>query len=219
MIPIAVLLASWATLANSHVPRLPGRAHRIPVVAHARRCNIVAQETMESPFSSASASASDDGGPLPLTLENVELVLDDMRPYLLADGGNVAVRDIDGATVILELQGSCGTCPSSSMTMKFGLEKGLLERIPEIVAVEQISAEGDAITEEAIEEILDDIQPMLKMFKGDVQLISVDAEDLQPSCTLKVIGENTAMKSVRGEISQRLRNKMPTLSGVLWEYE
>lgn len=86
-------------------------------------------------------------GPLPLTLENVELVLDEMRPYLLADGGNVAVRDIDGATVILELQGACGSCPSSSMTMKLGLERGLLEKIPEIVSVEQVSAEGTQLTE------------------------------------------------------------------------
>ena len=142
-----------------------------------------------------------------------------MRPYLLADSGNVAVREIDGATVILELQGACGTCPSSSMTMKMGLERGLLEKIPEIIAVEQIAAEGAAISEELIEEVLDDIRPLLKMVKGDVKLISVDAGDLQPSCTLRVYGENAAMKSIRGEIIQRLRKEMPTLSGVLWEYE
>ena len=158
-------------------------------------------------------------GPLPLTLENVELVLDDMRPYLIADGGNVAVRDIDGATVILELEGACGTCPSSSMTMKMGLEKGLLDRIPEIVSVEQISAEGVPITEENIEAVLDEIRPILKMVKGDVQLLSVDPGDLQPSCTLRVIGQNAAIKSIRGEIIQRLRKEMPTLQGVLWEYE
>ena len=37
--------------------------------------------------------------------------------------------------------------------------------------------------------------------------------------TLYGIGENAAMKSIRGEILQRLRKDMPTLSGVLWEYE
>lgn len=43
-------------------------------------------------------------GPLELTWENVELVLDEMRPFLIQDGGNVAVKEIDGPVVRLELQ-------------------------------------------------------------------------------------------------------------------
>lgn len=58
-----------------------------------------------------------------------------------------------GWQVVLELQGACGSCPSSSMTMKFGLERGLREKIPEILAVEQVSAEGALLTEEAVEEV------------------------------------------------------------------
>ena len=50
------------------------------------------------------------------TTENVELVLDEMRPYLKADGGNVRLAEIVGPVVKLELEGACGTCPSSSMT-------------------------------------------------------------------------------------------------------
>ena len=56
-----------------------------------------------------------DKGPLDLTWDNVELVLDDMRPYLIQDGGNVAITEIDGPVVRLELQGACGTCPSSTV--------------------------------------------------------------------------------------------------------
>ena len=56
-----------------------------------------------------------DKGPLELTWDNVELVLDDMRPYLIQDGGNVAITEIDGPVVLLELQGACGTCPSSTV--------------------------------------------------------------------------------------------------------
>ena len=55
--------------------------------------------------------------------------------------------------VVLELQGACGSCPSSSMTMKYGPERGLLEKIPEIVSVEQVSAEGAMLTEDAVEEV------------------------------------------------------------------
>lgn len=69
-------------------------------------------EPIVSPFddsnaaaaSSSSAPTSVDDGPLDLTWENVELVLDEMRHYLIQDGGNVAIQEIDGPVVKLELQ-------------------------------------------------------------------------------------------------------------------
>lgn len=74
---------------------------------------------------------------LTLTPENVETVLDEMRPYLMADGGNVELVEIDGPIVKLRLQGACGSCPSSTMTLKMGIERRLREIIPEIDEVEQ----------------------------------------------------------------------------------
>lgn len=76
--------------------------------------------------------------PLALTPENVEAVLDEMRPYLMADGGNVELVEIDGPIVKLRLQGACGSCPSSTMTLKMGIERRMREYIPEVVEVEQI---------------------------------------------------------------------------------
>lgn len=75
---------------------------------------------------------------LPLTLENVETVLDEMRPYLMADGGNVELVELDGPVVKLRLQGACGSCPSSAMTLRMGIERRLREFIPEIAEVEQV---------------------------------------------------------------------------------
>ncbi len=75
---------------------------------------------------------------LVLTKENVEKVLDELRPYLMADGGNVELTDIDGPIVKLRLQGACGSCPSSAMTLKMGIERRLREYIPEIAEVEQV---------------------------------------------------------------------------------
>ncbi|MDJ0715513.1 MAG: NifU family protein [Prochloraceae cyanobacterium] len=75
---------------------------------------------------------------LALTSENVEQVLDDLRPYLMADGGNVELVDIDGPIVKLRLQGACGSCPSSAMTLRMGIERRLREFIPEIAEVEQV---------------------------------------------------------------------------------
>lgn len=92
---------------------------------------------------------------LPLTEENVETVLDEVRPYLMADGGNVAIHEIDGNVVRLKLQGACGSCPSSVTTMKLGIERRLMEKIPEIVAVEAVPDEetGLELNEENIENV------------------------------------------------------------------
>jgi len=75
---------------------------------------------------------------LALTTENVETVLDEMRPYLMADGGNVELVEIEGPVVKLRLQGACGSCPSSAMTLRMGIERRLREFIPEIGEVEQV---------------------------------------------------------------------------------
>jgi len=73
-----------------------------------------------------------------LTLENVETVLDEMRPYLISDGGNVEIVELDGPIAKLRLQGACGSCPSSTMTLRMGIERRLKEMIPEISEVEQV---------------------------------------------------------------------------------
>lgn len=75
---------------------------------------------------------------LALTRENVETTLDEMRPYLMADGGNVELVEIDGPIVKLRLQGACGSCPSSAMTLRMGIERRLREMIPEIAEIEQV---------------------------------------------------------------------------------
>ena len=73
------------------------------------------EQQIISPFDDSSASSSSSGTTatkprlpndliLDLTWDNVEMVLDDMRPYLVQDGGNVVIKDIDGPVVKLELQ-------------------------------------------------------------------------------------------------------------------
>ena len=66
-----------------------------------------------------------------LTLENVETVLDELRPFLMADGGNVEVVEIDGPIVKVRLQGACGSCPSSTMTRSIGIESKMRESLHE----------------------------------------------------------------------------------------
>ena len=73
-----------------------------------------------------------------LTNENGEKVLDELRPFLMADGGNVEVVEIDGPIVKVRLQGACGSCPSSTMTLKMGIERKMRESIPEVSEVVQV---------------------------------------------------------------------------------
>lgn len=75
---------------------------------------------------------------LELSQENVEKVLDELRPYLMADGGNVELVEIRRPVVRLRLQGACGACPSSTMTLRMGIERKLKEAIPEIAEVQQV---------------------------------------------------------------------------------
>lgn len=65
------------------------------------------------------------------------------HPFALSlNSGNVRVVEIDGPVVRLELEGACGSCPSSTMTMKMGLERRLVQRIPEISEVVQSIPDG-----------------------------------------------------------------------------
>lgn len=185
-------------------------------VVHCTEASIV------SPFDASTPAKSRSGalvGPLPLTKENVDLVLDEMRPYLMADGGNVAIAEIDGGIVRLELQGACGSCASSAMTMKMGLERGLREKIPEIVAVEQVTPDGPQLSEEGIEGVLAEIRPFLKMAGGTCDLVSLEVTGVAPSCTLAISGSGSTINSVRAEIAQRLRRNFPSLVNVQWKTE
>ncbi len=66
-------------------------------------------------------------------IERVEAALEKIRPFLMADGGNVKVVEITEDLVVkLELEGACGTCPMSPMTMKAGVEEAIKKDIPEI---------------------------------------------------------------------------------------
>ncbi|MGL4522110.1 MAG: NifU family protein [Bacilli bacterium] len=70
--------------------------------------------------------------------EQVEEVLDKLRPYLMRDGGDVELVDIEDGIVKLRLMGACGTCPSSTITLKAGIERALLEEVPGVIEVEQV---------------------------------------------------------------------------------
>ena len=67
--------------------------------------------------------------------ENIQEILEKIRPNLKADGGDVELVDISDGVVSLRLKGACGSCAMSAMTLKMGIERFLKERIPEVKKV------------------------------------------------------------------------------------
>jgi Fe-S cluster biogenesis protein NfuA len=65
-------------------------------------------------------------------------VLDKLRPFLQRDGGDVELVDVEDGIVKLRLMGACGSCPSSTITLKAGIERALLEEVEGIEDVVQV---------------------------------------------------------------------------------
>lgn len=77
--------------------------------------------------------------------ENTELkakvaeVLEQVRPNLQADGGDVELIDVVDGIVKVKLQGACHGCPMAAMTLQMGIERVIKSQIPEITSVENVS--------------------------------------------------------------------------------
>ena len=70
--------------------------------------------------------------------ESVQSVIDQIRPMLQRDGGDVELVDVEDGIVKVRLQGACKGCPMSQMTLKNGIEKFVKQQIPEVVSVESV---------------------------------------------------------------------------------
>ncbi len=69
----------------------------------------------------------------------VEAALDEIRPALQADGGDVEFVDLnEDGVALVRLKGACSGCPSATMTLKMGIERTLVEKVPGITAVQAI---------------------------------------------------------------------------------
>ena len=70
--------------------------------------------------------------------EEVESVLETVRPQLIQDGGNVELVDIEDGVVKVRLVGACSSCSSSTMTLKMGIERALKKAIPMVRCIEAV---------------------------------------------------------------------------------
>lgn len=150
---------------------------------------------------------------LPLTTGNVESVLDEVRPYLIADGGDVALHEINGNVVRLKLQGACGSCPSSVTTMKMSIQRRLMENIPEISTVERVADKemGLKLNEANVEKVLAEIRPYLAgKGGGELELIKIVGHIVK----VRLTGRAAGVKTVRVALTQKLREKIPSIAAI-----
>jgi Fe-S cluster biogenesis protein NfuA len=71
--------------------------------------------------------------------EQVETVINEIRPMLQADGGDIELVDVEDGVVKVRLRGACAGCPGAQMTLKMAVERKLKEQIPEVERVEPVA--------------------------------------------------------------------------------
>ncbi|MCC5919730.1 MAG: NifU family protein [Cyclobacteriaceae bacterium] len=71
--------------------------------------------------------------------DQVNQALDNIRPYLKTDGGDVKLLEVSGDKVEVEFLGACGVCPMSTMTFKAGIEEAIKKAVPEIKEVRAVN--------------------------------------------------------------------------------
>lgn len=70
--------------------------------------------------------------------DRVQKALEELRPNLQADGGDVQLMAVEKGVVKIKLKGACAGCPMSSMTVQWGIENFLKKKVPEILKVEAV---------------------------------------------------------------------------------
>ena len=117
---------------------------------------------------------------LPLTMENVDEALNEVRPYLIADGGNVDVVGIEDGIVAVRMNGACGSCSSSTATLKGGIEKHLVkvfggEAVKEVVNLDSSEPGGAlSLSKDAVVAHMDKLSGAIHNYGGAVEVLGVE---------------------------------------------
>jgi Fe-S cluster biogenesis protein NfuA len=88
-----------------------------------------------TPVEITRSSATDE--PVEIDIAVLEQTLDYIRPAIQMDGGDIVLLGTEGGIVNLQMVGACGGCPMSMMTLKAGIERILVDRVP---GVEEVNA-------------------------------------------------------------------------------
>ncbi len=112
-----------------------------PVALHdqvheALHAHFAAGEATVDPAVLEAAHVADDGDPIAAKIR--EIIEDEVRPAVAMDGGDITFERFQDGVVYVWMKGACSSCPSSTITLKMGIENRLREEIPEVLEVVQI---------------------------------------------------------------------------------
>ena len=146
-----------------------------------------------------------------LTKENVDRVLNEIRGYLFADGGDIDVVDVQDGKVYVRFQGNCASCGSQETTMAMGVKRSLKgafgDKLQDIVQLDPPELKEPAgANVQSINELLDLLRPGIQAYGGSVTAQSVDAGVAMVSYT----GPDAIWNGVRSAI----RDKFPDITDV-----
>jgi len=139
---------------------------------------------------------------LELTMENVDAALEEVRPYLIADGGNVEVVGIEDGIVAVRMNGACGTCTSSNATLKMGIEKTLIkvfgrDAVKEVVNLDSLEPGGAmSLSIEKVEAHLEKLRGAIHNYGGSVQVLEVK----DGICSLEFSGPQALAMSIASSV-------------------
>lgn len=133
-----------------------------------------------SPFTNASVHRAVGEVPASIkemTRQNVEDALDAVRPYLLADGGDVEVVEISAGKIFLRLAGNCSSCAASDATLRMGIERALRStfgpQLVEVVQVREEAAGPQATTLELVRMHLGMLSGAVRAYGGTIDVVEV----------------------------------------------
>ena len=172
-------------------------AHASPFAAAVtRQPKVDGEGNVVSPYAAAAAARDESGvgedndetldpdRPLKeLTVANVDEALDEVRPFLAADGGDVEVVGIEDGIVAVRMFGACGSCASSTATLKGGIETTLFrvfgkEAVKEVVNLDQGGEDGNgpmSLSVEKVEEHLVKLEGAIHNYGGSVEVTGVES--------------------------------------------
>eukprot|EP00899_Mesostigma_viride_P008928 jgi/Mesvir1/18036/Mv09356-RA.2 len=137
----------WSAVINEQTQATIGGAPASPAASGPVAVAGPPSEQIVSPFARPGApdmnvpGGAPSAAPRPMNKETVDRALEEVRPFLIADGGNVEVVGVESGIIALRLNGACGTCPSSTATMKMGIERSLRaafgDQLKEVVQVDK----------------------------------------------------------------------------------
>lgn len=186
-----------------------------PVLRAVENAALDASTSVVSPFETAEVGMAESTEALELTEDNVDAVLNEVRPYLISDGGNISVLSADPAErkIEVQLEGACGSCSSAATTMQMGVEKALRakfgENLGEVVAISAPESASGDITPETCERVLDEVRDALKGLGASVKVVEVDEDE--------VIVHFNGPNNLKYGIELLLKERLPVITTVTFE--